>query len=268
MALMSQGHHGEAEKAYRAAIDDGLALLKDHPDDGKASHLLGTARLNLAKMLGESKRVAEPSFFHSAVTNLEAAARPASTLPRRPRKSPEQLRDSPSEARQARGRRSPVPHLDCHRVRDRTALPEEFEARSQLATSPRNLGRQFDLVGRGDEAERLYLASMAERKAIARRNQDVPEYRVFLASSHSSLGLFYRDRNRYREADEAYRAAIAEFQTLVREHPDVQVSESTWRTSAPTSATSSWSWAVTGSRARDRLANGEIRVVVRQPDRP
>ena len=31
VALMSQGRHGEAEKAYCAAIDDGLALLKGPP---------------------------------------------------------------------------------------------------------------------------------------------------------------------------------------------------------------------------------------------
>ena len=98
---------------------------------------MGTARLNLAKMLGESKRVAEAEdFFHSAVTNLEAAAR---TGEYPPRDDLARALNSYAILLQKLGR-----HADAeaqYRASIATAsetvrlFPEEFEARSQLATS-------------------------------------------------------------------------------------------------------------------------------------
>ena len=221
-ALANQGQFGDAEKAYRGAIDDGQAMLKVRPDDAKSSYLLGAARHKLAQMLTDSKRVAEAEdLFRSAVTDLEAAARTGEYRPR------DQLagalngyalllrklgRNADSETR---SRASIATALETVRL-----FPEEFAARSQLAISQRNLASLLDHIGRSDEAERLYLTSLAEREAVARANPDVPIYRVFRASSRSGLGGFYKRRNRYREAEEADRAAIADFQTLVQDHPD------------------------------------------------
>jgi eukaryotic-like serine/threonine-protein kinase len=220
--LERQGRFDESERAFRRAIDGGLAMARTGPDDVKRSVILGRARYCLARMLTDSKRKGEAEeLFRSGLPDLEAAAvagdYPYRKLLAAALNSYGSLLHKLDRCAEAEAQFAASIAAATETVR---RYPEEFDARSALAIAQRNLGAVLDSVGRGDEAERLYLASLAEREAAARDNPDVPAYRLFRASSRTFLGYFYKDRNRYREAEEASRAAIADLQALVREFPD------------------------------------------------
>jgi eukaryotic-like serine/threonine-protein kinase len=223
VVLKNQGRLNEAEKAYRAVIDDGLALLKANADVAKVSYWLGFARTRLASMLADTKHLEEAEeLFRAAVANLNDAAKAGEY------RSRDKLAASLCAYAELLKKLGRVADAEVrYRASIATAsetirlMPEEFEARNQLAINLHNLGLLLVELGRGDEAERLYLASLTEREALARANPDVPDYVFFRASSRSVLGVFYMDRNRYREAEDRFRAAVSDMQALVRDHPDI-----------------------------------------------
>ena len=164
-ALARQGHPGEAEQMYRTAIVDGHDLVRVHGDDPNLSFLLGTARRNLADILAWSNALPRPK------TSIARPSQSLVPLPRPAHTLGATLAGALSSyalllERVGRHQDSEAQYRAAIATASETArsFPEEFAAKVQLADIEEIFAAELDELGRGDEAEKLHLDSLAESR--------------------------------------------------------------------------------------------------------
>jgi serine/threonine protein kinase/Tfp pilus assembly protein PilF len=219
------GQHGEAEAAYRQAVELYARLAADFPAAPEYRHGLAATHNNLGLLLMDTGRPQEAeSAFRDALELREALAADFPAVPQHRLEQAKSynnlgllLKDSGRpQAAEAAYRAA----LDLQK-----ALAADFpnvpNYRMDLARTRLNLGLLLMDTGRPKEAEAAHRDALDIQKGMAADFPAVRLYRQLLAKSQSNLGVLLMNTGRPKEAEAAYRDALALFQRLAAEFPAV-----------------------------------------------
>ena len=92
-----------------------------------------------------------------------------------------------------------------------------------LATCQNNLGVFYNGIHRFQEAEEMYKAALATRKALAAKDPDT--YLQYVAISQNNLGLLYIAIRRFQEAEEMLREALKTRTVFAKQNPSAYLPE-------------------------------------------
>jgi serine/threonine protein kinase len=218
------GRSGDAEDAYRRAVEVGKRLVADFPTRPEYRLQLGVSHIELGTLLQNVGRLPEAESAKNDA--LAFVKQSAADFPDRPdvRQVLAGIHNNLGNLFQETGRLKQAEDAFTESLLIRKQLAADSPARPNirraLAMSHNNLGWLFHSTGRLEKAlPALQEAVSFQRQQVADR-PDVPEFQLELGKYLINLGNALRDAGRPEEAESARAEGLAIKRRLVAEYPN------------------------------------------------
>jgi serine/threonine-protein kinase len=222
------GRWADAEREYRAAIDDFRKLTEDDPQVAAYHERLAATLSNLAVVLrsfgetAEAERMLKEALggYEKYLSLVDSSAPPIAYRAGRAAcltSLGQLLRDAGRNTEAEEALRSAITEFQ----RLAGDLPGNPQFHHGLAVARANLGYLLRQTGQVDDAEKELRLAIATSRKLIENNADVPEFADAQALNSRRLADILYGTDRQSEAIELYRVAIALRGRIARELPHI-----------------------------------------------